>query len=141
MIFSVRFGYCWWLLGFSHQGMFQVVNTSCPPKLEGCRVVIWKTWQWTIVGNMFGECHGMLKTWQWTIVGNMFGDCHGMLKTWQWTIVGNMFGECHGMLKTWQWTIVGNMFGECHGMLKTSFVDFVKELFFPTQRSILFLWQ
>jgi hypothetical protein len=25
--------------------------------MGGCQVIIWKTWPWTIVGNMFGECH------------------------------------------------------------------------------------
>ena len=25
--------------------------------MGGCLVIIWKTLQWTIVGNMFGECH------------------------------------------------------------------------------------
>jgi hypothetical protein len=25
--------------------------------MRGCQVMIWKTCLWTIVGNMFGECH------------------------------------------------------------------------------------
>ena len=29
-----------------------------------CQIIVWKAWPWTIVGNMFGECHTlwMLKT-------------------------------------------------------------------------------
>ena len=35
--------------------------------MVGCQVIIWKTWLWTILGSVFGECHTPC-TWKTSIV-------------------------------------------------------------------------
>ena len=48
----------WFLLGTdeaSRAAQCVPMWRVCPLSV-GCQVIIWKTWLWIILGNMFGEC-------------------------------------------------------------------------------------